>query len=247
MLSDFFTQHPKVAVAFSGGVDSAYLLYAAKQSGAQVTAYYVKTPFQPHFEYDDAVKLSAQLDVPLQVIALDVLADETISQNPKNRCYFCKKRIFSAILEQARADGFSVILDGTNASDDVSDRPGMQALQELGILSPLREWGLTKQEIRKRSQEAGLFTYDKPAYACLATRFPTGMTITAQQLAAAERSETFLKKLGFSNYRVRFLGDCARIQIPEQQFSLLLQHRQAILTQLKQDYNAVLLDLEVRP
>ena len=246
MLSDFFAQHSKVAVAFSGGVDSAYLLYAAKKHGAQVKAYYVKTPFQPQFEYDDAMQLAAQLDVPLQVLTVDILSDKTISQNPQNRCYYCKKQIFTAICQQADRDGFPAVLDGTNASDDSADRPGMQALQELGILSPLRQCGLTKPEIRKRSRQAGLFTHDKPAYACLATRFPAGMVITAPKLAAVERSETFLKELGFSDFRVRFLEDCARIQIPESQFPLLLQHRQTILTHLKQDYNAVLLDLEVR-
>lgn len=246
MLRDFFVRNPKVAVAFSGGVDSAYLLYEAKKYSAQVIAYYVKTPFQPQFEYEDAVVLARQLEVPLQVIALDVLSDDRISANPQNRCYFCKKRIFTAIRQQAEADGFSVILDGTNASDDASDRPGMQALEELGILSPLREYGLTKQEIRAHSKAAGLFTHDKPAYACLATRFPGGMPITAEKISVAERSEALLKSLGFSDFRVRFLGDSARIQIPEHQIPLLMQHRQDILTVFKKDYNAVLLDLEVR-
>lgn len=247
MLSDFFARHPKVAVAFSGGVDSAYLLYEAKKCGTQVQAYYVKTPFQPQFEYSDAVKLAAQLDVPLQVIVLDVLSDGTICQNPKNRCYFCKKRILTAILGQANKDGFTVILDGTNASDDASDRPGMQALQELGVLSPLRLCGLTKQQIRTLSKEAGLFTHDKPAYACLATRVPTGTPITREILTATERSEEFLQDLGFSDFRVRFWHGSAKIQLPEAQLPLLLQHRQAILAKLKQDYNTVLLDLEVRP
>ena len=245
-LTAFFAQNPKVALAFSGGVDSAYLLYAAKKSGAQVKAYYAKTPFQPQFEYDDAVLLARQLDVPLQVIELDILSHSAISENPANRCYFCKKHIFTAIRQQAASDGFSVVIDGTNASDDVSDRPGMQALEELGIRSPLREWGLSKDAIRELSKNAGLFTHDKPAYACLATRFPAGMAISADKLAAVERSEAFLKDLGFSNFRVRFLGDTAKIQIPEDQIPLLLQHRRAVLAELKKDYNAVLLDLEVR-
>lgn len=245
-LNLFFAQNPKAALAFSGGVDSAYLLYAAKQAGANVTAYYVRTPFQPQFEYDDAVKLAQELKMPMRTIGMDVLEDPNVVANPANRCYYCKRRIFTAILEAARADGYSLILDGTNASDDASDRPGMVALRELEVRSPLRECGLTKPEIRRLSKEAGLFTHDKPAYACLATRIPTGVPITAEALQRTEAAEEYLKNLGFTDFRIRLMGSAARIQLPESQTSLLLQHRQEILTNLKQSYSAVLLDLEVR-
>lgn len=245
-LNLFFAQNPKAALAFSGGVDSAYLLYAAKQAGANVTAYYVRTPFQPQFEYDDAVKLAQELKMPMRTIGMDVLEDPNVAANPANRCYFCKRRIFTAILEAARADGYSLILDGTNASDDASDRPGMVALRELEVRSPLRECGLTKPEIRRLSKEAGLFTHDKPAYACLATRIPTGVAITLEALQRTEAAEEYLKNLGFTDFRIRLMGSAARIQLPESQTSLLLQHRQEILTNLKQSYSAVLLDLEVR-
>ena len=245
-LNLFFAQNPKAALAFSGGVDSAYLLYAAKQAGANVTAYYVRTPFQPQFEYDDAVKLAQELKMPMRTIGMDVLEDPNVVANPANRCYYCKRRIFTAILEAARADGYSLILDGTNASDDASDRPGMVALRELEVRSPLREWGLTKPEIRRLSREAGLFTHDKPAYACLATRIPTGVAITLEALQRTEAAEEYLKNLGFTDFRIRLMGSAARIQLPESQISLLLQHRQEILTNLKQSYSAVLLDLEVR-
>ena len=245
-LNQFFAQNPKAALAFSGGVDSAYLLYAARQAGANVTAYYVRTPFQPQFEYDDAVKLAQELKMPMRTIGMDVLEDPNVAANPANRCYYCKRRIFTAILEAARADGYSLILDGTNASDDASDRPGMVALRELEVRSPLRECGLTKPEIRRLSKEAGLFTHDKPAYACLATRIPTGVPITAEALQRTEAAEEYLKNLGFTDFRIRLMGSAARIQLPESQISLLLQHRQEILTNLKQSYSAVLLDLEVR-
>lgn len=245
-LNQFFAQNPNAALAFSGGVDSAYLLYAAKQAGANVTAYYVRTPFQPQFEYDDAVKLAQELKMPMRTIGMDVLEDPNVVANPANRCYYCKRRIFTAILEAARADGYSLILDGTNASDDASDRPGMVALRELEVRSPLRECGLTKPEIRRLSKEAGLFTHDKPAYACLATRIPTGVPITAEALQRTEAAEEYLKNLGFTDFRIRLMGSAARIQLPESQTSLLLQHRQEILTNLKQSYSAVLLDLEVR-
>lgn len=245
-LRQFFEENPKAALAFSGGVDSAYLLYGAISCGAKVRAYYVKTPFQPEFEYDDAVALAGQLGVEMTTLHLDVLSDPAVAENPKNRCYFCKKRIFSAILEQAAKDGFPIVLDGTNASDDALDRPGMQALTELGVQSPLRECGLTKDEIRQLSKQAGLFTQDKPAYACLATRIPTGTPITRQQLAVTERSEAFLQSLGFSDFRIRLMGTAAKIQLPQAQLPLLLTYRERILQELKNDYSAVLLDLEVR-
>lgn len=245
-LEQFFKSNPSAALAFSGGVDSAYLLYAAKKYGADVTAYYVRTPFQPQFEYDDAVKLAEALNMPMRTILMDVLEDPEITANPANRCYYCKRRIFTAILEVAHADGYRLILDGTNASDDASDRPGMVALRELHVRSPLRECNLTKDEIRQLSKEAGLFTHDKPAYACLATRIPTGVTITREALSRTEQAEEYLKNLGFSDFRIRLLGNAARIQLPEGQLPLLLQFRQEILSHLKQSYSSVLLDLEVR-
>lgn len=245
-LSEFFTQHPRVALAFSGGVDSAYLLYAAVKSGAQVQAYYVKTAFQPQFEYEDALRLAEQLGAPLTTLRLAVLEDADMTANPSNRCYYCKRRIFTAIASAARRDGFQILLDGTNASDQVSDRPGMKALQELSVLSPLRLCGLTKDEIRRRSRQAGLFTWNKPAYACLATRIPTGTAITQADLEKTERCEAFLMKLGFSGFRVRLMGGCARLEMPEDQLPALLTQREAVVRELKKDYKKVLLDLEVR-
>lgn len=245
-LEQFFAENPKVALAFSGGVDSAYLLYAAKAYGAQICAYYVKTPFQPQFEYEDALNLVRELGAVMVTLELDVLDDTTIAANPKNRCYFCKKKIFTAILKQAKNDGFALVIDGTNASDDISDRPGMQALLELGIRSPLRECGLGKADIRRLSKEANLFTHNKPAYACLATRIPTGTEITPALLAKTERNEAFLRSLGFADFRIRHLGDCAKLEVRQEQLPLLLARREVIVCELKKDYTTVLLDLEVR-
>ena len=245
-LQEFFKEQPAVALAFSGGVDSAYLLYAARQYGAKVTAYYIKTPFQPQFEYADAVKLATELGAAMKTIHLDVLQDETITCNPANRCYYCKKQIFSAILEAAKADGFSIVIDGTNASDDASDRPGMVALRELQVRSPLREASLTKADIRRLSKEAGLFTHDKPAYACLATRIPTGTAITQDLLTKTEMCEEYLKNMGFSDFRIRYFGGAARLQLPEAQIPALFEKRAEILAFLKQHYPAVVLDMEVR-
>ena len=246
-LQEFFGAHPKAALAFSGGVDSSYLLYAARQLGADVRAYYVKTAFQPEFEYQDALRLASQLGADIQVLTLDVLACPDVTLNPKNRCYFCKQHIFGNILRQAKADGYDTVLDGTNASDQASDRPGMKALQEMKVLSPLRLTGLTKAEIRHLSREAGLFTWDKPSYACLATRIPTGTEITGADLARTEWAEDHLMSLGFRDLRVRQLsGDLALVQLPEAQMDTFLALRGEITRTLKTRYAGVLLDMEAR-
>lgn len=245
-MQQFFEQYPRVAVAFSGGVDSAYLLYAAVKYADQVKAYYVKSEFQPQFELDDAVRLAEELGADMTVLTLNVLSVSGVSANPSDRCYYCKRAIFGAITAAAGADGFTVLLDGTNASDDAGDRPGMRALSELSVLSPLRECGLTKSQIRQLSKEAGLFTWDKPAYACLATRIPTGEEITVDKLSATEIAEDYLFSLGFTDFRVRSQEGHARLQVPEAQIGLLMEHRKAILAKLKEYYKTVSLDLEVR-
>ena len=245
-LEQFFQENPRVAIAFSGGVDSAYLLYTAIKYGAQVKAYFVKTAFQPQFELDDANALAAQLGAELQILPVNILSHPEVTENPADRCYHCKKALFSAILASAKADDFPLLLDGTNASDDASDRPGMQALKELGVRSPLRECGLTKDVIRTLSRQAGLFTHDKPSYACLATRIPAKDPITADKLRRTEAAESYLSSLGLRDFRIRLLGRSAKLQVTEKDLPTVLQNRDRIIPELKQYYDSVLLDLEVR-
>ena len=245
-LEAFFRQVPKAAVAFSGGTDSAFLLWAAKESGCDVRAYYVKTAFQPRFEYEDACRLAAELDVPMTVVDADILAVPEAAANGPQRCYHCKTALFSRLWQAARDDGYTVLLDGTNASDDAGDRPGMRALRELEVRSPLRECGLTKEEVRRRSREAGLFTWNKPAYACLATRIPTGTPITAGDLARVERAESALATLGLRDFRVRLFHGAARIQVTAEQYPLVLEHQAELLAALQSDFTSILLDLVPR-
>lgn len=245
-LMEYFKKYPKTAIAFSGGVDSAYLLYAAHKAGADICAYYVKTAFQPQFELDDALRLSEELHIPMKVLHTDVLAQERIAENPCDRCYYCKKMIFAAIQKAAGEDGFTVLMDGTNASDDKNDRPGMRATQELSVKSPLRECGLTKDMVRKFSKETGLFTWDKPAYACLATRIPTGEIITEEKLKVTEAAEDYLFSLGFTDFRVRMTEGAAKLQVRKEQLEKLVESRTQIVTELKKYYTSVLLDLETR-
>ncbi|MBU5457362.1 ATP-dependent sacrificial sulfur transferase LarE [Oscillibacter sp. MSJ-31] len=245
-LNDFFDEHPKVAVAFSGGVDSAYLLYVAKQYCAEVRAYFLKSEFQPQFELNDAIRLAKELDVTLRIVSIDVLSSEIVANNPADRCHHCKRLTFQAIRQAASNDGFSVLIDGTNASDDPEKRPGMWAISEFSVLSPLRECGLTKADIRQLSKEAGLFTWDKPAYACLATRVPFGERITEEKLSATEASEDFLMSLGLINFRVRRFGNAAKIQVTPDQIGKIIENREIILSELKKNYADVMLDLKVR-
>lgn len=245
-LQEFFTEHPKAALGFSGGVDSSYLLWAAVNAGADIAPYYIQTAFQPAFEFEDAQRLCAQIGVKLNVIRLDALADPRVAANPANRCYYCKVGLFGALRARAKADGYDLLLDGTNASDDAGDRPGMKALREMEVRSPLRECGLTKAMIRQESRKAGLFTWDKPAYACLATRVPTGRTITPELLRRVEGAETALFALGFTDFRVRLYDEAARLQLPEGQLAKAVEQRQAIRQALAPWFDVVLLDTQTR-
>lgn len=245
-LQEFFAEHPKAALGFSGGVDSSYLLWAAVNAGADIAPYYIQTAFQPAFELEDAQRLCAQIGVKLNVIRLDALADPRVAANPANRCYYCKVGLFGALRARAKADGYDLLLDGTNASDDAGDRPGMKALREMEVHSPLRECGLTKAMIRQESRKAGLFTWDKPAYACLATRVPTGRTITSELLRRVEGAETALFALGFTDFRVRLYDEAARLQLPEGQLANAVEQRQAIRQALAPWFDVVLLDTQTR-
>lgn len=245
-IQEFFNIHKKAALGFSGGVDSAYLLYASKKYGCDIHPYYIKTQFQPEFELNDAKRLCRELDIELKVIQYDILSIPDVEKNPENRCYFCKKSLFSALQSEALKDGYKTIFDGTNASDDYDDRPGMKALQELNILSPLRLCGLSKKDVRKLSKEAGLFTWNKPSYACLATRVPTGTIIKEEILHRIELSEDILMKMGYSDFRIRYFNGSAKIQLKNEQFEKAFNERKMIIKKLKPYFESVLLDLEER-
>ena len=245
-IREFFTAHPRAAIAFSGGVDSAYLLWAAKESGADVTAYYVRSQFQPAFEYEDAVSMAELTGARMRVIRVDALADERVRANPADRCYFCKIHIMGAIRKAAAEDGYDLICDGTNASDDVSDRPGFKALQEYGIRSPLRECALTKTRIRELGWEAGLPVWNKPSYACLATRIPAGEEITEEKLRKTELAETRLFEMGFRDFRVRMRDGAALVQVNAAQYEEAVSRKNEIGTAIGELYTSVRIDDHTR-
>lgn len=242
-LPEFFVQNPSGALAFSGGTDSSLLVWAAAKYGQNWRAYYVHSAFQPAFELADAHQIAAACGLPMAVIEADILQHQAVIENPPNRCYFCKQAIFSAICRRAAADGCALVIDGSNASDDAEDRPGMRALKELNVRSPLRECGLTKSDVRALSRQAGLFTWDKPSYACLATRIPTGTPITSDALQKVEQGEQILAALGFRDFRIRLHGRVGIIQITEAQFCRAWELRSAIQAALAPLFPLVTLDL----
>jgi uncharacterized protein len=205
-----------VAVAFSSGVDSTFLLKAAHDLlGCRAIAVTVRSGLVPRREIDESVQFVHKEGIEHVVVDFDELSIAGFSQNPKNRCYLCKTAVFSQIRRIADERGIPHIIEGSNA-DDVHDyRPGMQATKELGILSPLREAGLTKQEIRQLSNEWGLPTWNKPSLACLASRFPYGETITKERVSMIDAAEQYLLDAGLRQVRVRFHGNLARIETDE--------------------------------
>lgn len=245
-LKKFFNENPKCAIAFSGGVDSSYLLYEAIKYGKNIKAYFIKTSFQPQFEIDDAVEIAKLIGANLEIVQYNILENQKVCNNNFDRCYDCKTTLFTNIIEIAKRDGFGLVLDGTNASDDFSDRPGMRALAELNVRSPLRESKLTKDKIRLLSRKAGLPTYNKPAYACLATRVSTGTKITGDILSKIEKAEMFMLRLGFSDFRVRYNNNIAKIQLKEKQFRLFFKNKEAISNEFCKYFKEVLLDINAR-
>ena len=241
-VEEFFRENPVCAVAFSGGVDSAWLLHEAARCAEQTAAYYVRTPFQPQFELDGAKETAAQIGVPLSVVDFDVLTVPEIAENPPDRCYHCKKALFALLVCSARLDGYPLVLDGSNASDDAGDRPGMRALRELGIRSPLRECGVMKESIRRMAREAGLPVWDKPSYACLATRIPAGTAITAGDLSRVERGESAFAKAGLRDFRLRLRGSMGLLQVRREQRESAIKILPELRERLARDFSIIELD-----
>ena len=204
-----------VAVAYSGGVDSALLLHVARSVlGDAACAVTAKAEAVPEAEIKDAVRYCRDNQIRHKVVEVSQMDIPGFAENTEERCYFCKKRLFSCLAQAAESMNCAVLVEGSNA-DDVHDfRPGMRAVRELGVLSPLREAGLTKADIRALSREFGLKASSRPSSACLATRIPYGERITPEKLRMAGRSEEYLHELGFDQVRVRVHGTLARIEVP---------------------------------
>jgi len=201
------------AVAFSGGVDSALLLYAAHEAlGEQALAVTVASAFTPKRETDSTREFCEKYGIRQVTVTINPLDIKEIRRNPKDRCYYCKRVLLGAAVKAAEDNGITTMLDGTNADDAGDFRPGMRAVEELGVKSPFKELGFTKAGIRELAKNKGLSVWDKPADACLATRIARGDEITAEKLERIEGSEQLLRSLGFSQIRVRCFGEIAVIE-----------------------------------
>lgn len=236
-----------VVVAFSGGVDSTFLLKAAKEAlGEKAAALTVVSPYIPTWEIEEAKELVKSIEVRHEFLQVPVIMDE-IKFNPEDRCYLCKKAIFTKISSFAKENGYKYVVDGTNFDDIKDYRPGLRALKELEIKSPLLENQLTKDEIRKLSKELGLKTWDKPPYACLLSRIPYGTEIKEEELRKIEKSERYLMDIGLKAVRVRAHGDLARIEVPKEEIEKLFNKE--LLAEITQNlkgfgFKYVSLDME---
>lgn len=228
----------RLAVAFSGGVDSAFLLKTAFDvAGSNVLAITIQSRVFPMRETEEAKRFASQYGIPQIVCQVDELAIPGFAQNPKDRCYLCKRRMMQTITATAKEHGILDVAEGSNADDEGDYRPGHLAVEESGALSPLREAGLTKAEIRALSRQMGLPVWNKQSFACLASRFVYGEEITKEKLKMIDQAEQLLLDLGFSQVRVRLHGQMARIEVLPQQFECLLQESvRTCITQKFQEY-----------
>lgn len=224
-LTDRISAMGKAAVAFSGGVDSVFLLYAAREAlKDKVIALTVSLHAVPAKELEDAKLFCGQYGIRHRIENVDEFKIEGFAQNPPDRCYLCKKALFTKMLEMAAEEDCPVLMEGSNVDDQGDYRPGLRALRELQIVSPLKDAGFTKAEIREMSRRLGLKTWDKPSMACLASRFVYGETITPQKMEMVEAAESYLTELGFVQRRVRMHGELARIELMPEDMPRMMEN-----------------------
>lgn len=242
-LVNYLKNLENAGVAFSSGVDSTYLLKVAHDVlGDSVTAFTAKSALFPKRELEEAEAFCKKEGIRHVIVDMDI---DLIRDNPTNRCYICKRNMFEQFLKTAKISNIQILLEGSNVDDEKDYRPGMMAIEELGIKSPLKLAGLSKNEVRILSKEAGLKTFDKPSFACLASRVAYGEKISEEKLNRIQNAEQFLFDLGFTQFRVRLHGELARIEVLPVDFGNLVSHREDIISKLKGlGFKYISMDLE---
>ena len=234
------------AIAYSGGVDSTFLIKVAHDAlGDNALAVTATSSTYPKRELEDAKRYAQDIGIPHMIIHSEELDIPEFADNPSDRCYYCKKELFKKIQQIAKEHHLNAILDGSNADDTFDYRPGARARTELGVRSLLKEVGLTKQEIRQLSSSLHLKSSGKPAFACLASRIPYGVKITRERLKQVENAEEYLFSLGIRQCRVRYHGPIARIEVPIDEIPTIIAHAQTIIKRFKTlGFTYITLDLE---
>lgn len=245
-LISILKEKQRICIAFSGGVDSTFLLKVAQIAlGENVLAITVKSSMCPHRELKEAEEFCKSIGVKHIFLDANEYSVPEFVENGKERCYFCKKGIFTKVKEVAEKEGFQSVADGSNVDDDGDYRPGIRALKELEVISPLKEAALTKAEIRQLSKELNLPTWDKPSMACLASRIPYGKEITIEKLKKVEYAEEFLLTKGFKQFRVRYYDDLAKIEVLKEEIPKVIKLSEEIILKFKEiGFKYITIDLE---
>ena len=245
-LKKFFEEHPKCAIAFSGGCDSVYLMHCALECGCDVRGYFIRSEFNSLDDRNSALETAFSMGACVSVVQAELLDDPSIVDNDCDRCYYCKRTSMQAMIRKAYVDGYNVFLDGTNADDYDENKPSCKALKELRIISPLALCGVGRKEVREGLKEANLPAAEMPETSCTAARIEEGMQLNKMNLGKVESCENFLKKRGFSDFRVYLTKEGGKISLTEVDYPKAMEIKGDIISHVKKTMSNAVIDENFR-